>query len=105
MASAATPAIQNFLMRTSIGKRPLKMSALGPAINLQIGQRGLCYQDVMRLGPLLFDAFSSRKPVSTPHQVRGRLSLENALEHPERARQPQRDLRHVGDDAEENQHG
>jgi hypothetical protein len=30
--------------------------------------------------PLLFyfDAFSSREPVSTPHQVRGRLSLENA---------------------------
>jgi hypothetical protein len=27
----------------------------------------------------LFDAFSSREPVSTPHQVRGRLSLENAL--------------------------
>jgi hypothetical protein len=26
-----------------------------------------------------FDAFSSRKPVSTPDQVRGRLSLENAL--------------------------
>jgi hypothetical protein len=26
-----------------------------------------------------FDAFSSRKPVSTPHQVRGRLLLENAL--------------------------
>jgi hypothetical protein len=28
---------------------------------------------------LLFDAFSSREPVSTPHQVRGRLSLENAI--------------------------
>jgi hypothetical protein len=27
----------------------------------------------------LFDAFSSREPVSTPHQVRGRLSLEDAL--------------------------
>src|SRR5476649_1646985 len=27
----------------------------------------------------LFDAFSSREPVSTPHQVRDRLSLENAL--------------------------
>jgi hypothetical protein len=27
----------------------------------------------------LFDAFSSREPVSTPDQVRGRLSLENAL--------------------------
>src|SRR5437868_15525220 len=26
-----------------------------------------------------FDAFSYREPVSTPHQVRGRLSLENAL--------------------------
>jgi hypothetical protein len=26
-----------------------------------------------------FDAFSSCEPVSTPHQVRGRLSLENAL--------------------------
>ena len=26
-----------------------------------------------------FDAFSRREPVSTPHQVRGRLSLENAL--------------------------
>jgi hypothetical protein len=25
-----------------------------------------------------FDAFSSREPVPTPHQVRGRLSLENA---------------------------
>ena len=25
-----------------------------------------------------FDAFSSREPVSTPDQVRGRLSLENA---------------------------
>src|SRR5712691_8379101 len=25
------------------------------------------------------DAFSSREPVPTPHQVRGRLSLENAL--------------------------
>src|ERR1700744_4777251 len=24
-----------------------------------------------------FDAFSSRQPVSTPHQVRGRLSLDN----------------------------
>jgi hypothetical protein len=28
----------------------------------------------------LFDAFSLREPVSTPDQVRGRLSLENALE-------------------------
>jgi hypothetical protein len=28
---------------------------------------------------ILFYAFASRKPVSTPHQVRGRLSLENAL--------------------------
>src|SRR6202795_1933290 len=27
-----------------------------------------------------FDAFSSREPVPTPHQVRGRLSLENAFE-------------------------
>jgi hypothetical protein len=27
----------------------------------------------------LFDAFSSREPVSIPHQVRGRLSLENAM--------------------------
>jgi hypothetical protein len=27
-----------------------------------------------------FDAFSLREPVSTPHQVRGRLSLENAPE-------------------------
>jgi hypothetical protein len=27
----------------------------------------------------LFDAFSSREPVSTPDQVRGRLSLENTL--------------------------
>jgi hypothetical protein len=27
----------------------------------------------------LVDAFSSREPVSTPDQVRGRLSLENAL--------------------------
>jgi hypothetical protein len=27
----------------------------------------------------LFDAFPSREPVATPHQVRGRLSLENAL--------------------------
>src|SRR5580692_314495 len=27
----------------------------------------------------LFDAFSSREPVPTPHQVRSRLSLENAL--------------------------
>jgi hypothetical protein len=26
-----------------------------------------------------FDAFSLREPVSTPDQVRGRLSLENAL--------------------------
>jgi hypothetical protein len=26
-----------------------------------------------------FDAFSSREPASTPDQVRGRLSLENAL--------------------------
>jgi hypothetical protein len=26
-----------------------------------------------------FDAFSSREPLSTPDQVRGRLSLENAL--------------------------
>jgi hypothetical protein len=26
-----------------------------------------------------FDAFSSREPVSTPDQVQGRLSLENAL--------------------------
>src|ERR1700730_17052873 len=31
----------------------------------------------------LFDAFSSREPVSTPHQVRGRLSLENALQRAE----------------------
>src|SRR5262249_23437444 len=29
---------------------------------------------------LSFDAFSSREPVSTPHQVRGRLRLENAPE-------------------------
>src|SRR6266576_2338195 len=28
---------------------------------------------------LCFDAFSSCEPVSTPDQVRGRLSLENAL--------------------------
>src|SRR6266705_2386310 len=27
----------------------------------------------------LFDAFSSREPVSTPDHVRGRLSLENAV--------------------------
>jgi hypothetical protein len=27
----------------------------------------------------LSDAFSSREPVSTPHQVRGRLSLESAI--------------------------
>jgi hypothetical protein len=27
----------------------------------------------------LFDAFSSRKPLSIPDQVRDRLSLENAL--------------------------
>jgi hypothetical protein len=27
----------------------------------------------------LFDAFSSREPVSTPDQIRGRLSLENAM--------------------------
>jgi hypothetical protein len=26
-----------------------------------------------------FDAFSSREPVATPDQVRGRLSLENAM--------------------------
>src|SRR5260370_41914572 len=30
--------------------------------------------------PFSFDAFSSREPVPTPHQVRGRLSLENALD-------------------------
>src|SRR6266436_1432464 len=29
-----------------------------------------------------FDAFSSREPVSTPDQVRGRLSLENAQNQP-----------------------
>src|SRR5260370_3780294 len=34
-----------------------------------------------RPGPF-FDAFSSREPVPTPHQVRGRLSLENALAAP-----------------------
>src|SRR5258708_88598 len=32
-----------------------------------------------RLNGFLFDAFSSREPVPTPDQVRGRLSLENAL--------------------------
>src|SRR6266478_3080 len=32
-----------------------------------------------RLRAFAFDAFSSREPVSTPDQVRGRLSLENAL--------------------------
>jgi hypothetical protein len=31
----------------------------------------------------LVDAFSSREAVATPHQVRGRLSLENALERDE----------------------
>jgi hypothetical protein len=32
-----------------------------------------------------FDAFSSREPVSTPHQVRGKLLLENATSRaPER---------------------
>jgi hypothetical protein len=31
---------------------------------------------------LYFDAFSSREPVPTPDQVRGRLSLENALFRP-----------------------
>ena len=29
-----------------------------------------------------FDAFSQRKPASTPHQVQGRLSLETALVKP-----------------------
>jgi hypothetical protein len=37
--------------------------------------------DVYRGSNFCFDALSSREPVSTPHQVRGRLSLENALEH------------------------
>jgi hypothetical protein len=32
-----------------------------------------------RLNGFLFDAFSRREPVPTPDQVRGRLSLENAL--------------------------
>jgi hypothetical protein len=32
-----------------------------------------------RIEALYFDAFSSREPVSIPHQVRDRLSLENAL--------------------------
>jgi hypothetical protein len=35
-------------------------------------------QIVIRLGSR-FDAFSSREPVPTPDQVRGRLSPENAL--------------------------
>src|SRR5438445_12118359 len=30
-------------------------------------------------GLFCFDAFSSREPVPTPHLVRGRLSLENAM--------------------------
>ena len=32
-----------------------------------------------RSSSFCFDGFSSREPVSTPDQVRGRLSLENAL--------------------------
>ena len=33
-----------------------------------------------RLQSFVFDTFSSREPVSTPDQVRGSLSLENALD-------------------------
>jgi hypothetical protein len=39
---------------------------------------GMAMRDDQRL-KLRFDAFSSREPESTPHQVRGRLSLENAM--------------------------
>src|SRR5260370_39190457 len=39
-----------------------------------------------RLCLFIFDAFSSREPATTPHQVRGRLSLENALERRLRGR-------------------
>jgi hypothetical protein len=35
---------------------------------------------------LCFDAFSSPEPVPTPHQVRGRLSLENAMNIPKTKR-------------------
>src|SRR5712675_3027856 len=77
MASAATPAIQNFLMRTSIGKRPLK------------DERA---------------SLPNQLTVWTGIPILPRCNLA-WLKHPERARQPQRDLRHVGDDAEEDQHG
>src|SRR3954451_14649227 len=116
MASAATPAIQNFLMRTSIGKRPLKdeRASLPNQLTVWTGIPVLPRCNVVWASlacdgitteALLFSLTRFPHANRYPLRLRGRLSLENALEHPERARQPQRDLRHVGDDAEEDQHG
>jgi hypothetical protein len=47
----------------------------------EISVEGLIGSDRIRTEALIFcfDAFSSREPASTPHQVRGRLSHENTL--------------------------
>ena len=49
MASTATAAMVNFLMRTSSKRARPRMSAPQRAINLQFGQSALSYQDVIWL--------------------------------------------------------
>jgi hypothetical protein len=51
------------------GVTPTSRSATEPSVPIESEQGSTS----------CFDAFSSREPVSNPHQVRGSLSLENAL--------------------------
>ena len=68
---------------TITASQPQATSAIAPAILLNLRSAPLepFPFRLNRNGALsfCFDAFSSREPVSTPDQVRGRLSLENAL--------------------------
>ena len=69
------------------GALPRKGSVRRQSENQSLDQEAKCTGATFRWDrnvalSFCFDAFSSREPVSTPHQVRGRLSLENALVAP-----------------------
>src|ERR1700744_4203975 len=78
MANAATPASRTFFMRTSL-EHAARMAARAGAINLQFGKASVCYQDVIRS------------------------LLTNVSDHSKQMRQPERNLRNVGDQGKENQ--
>src|SRR5438045_6996806 len=83
MASAATPAIANFFIRTSLKK----LSEDGPA-----------------LPGVQLTVWTGRSPLARCN-VNEFDPPQCMLEHAKRERTPQRELRHVGDDAEEDQDG